>query len=83
MSEATHVWVTLRDREGKDFLRVRIPRMVPPPPMLQWGARFYIRRGVDGAYCEGDCLFVTLESQYPQSKDEMLHASGGLAEWSR
>ena len=73
-TEKTHTWVTLRDRAGKDFLRVRIPRVIPPLAVLQWGARFYVHQGRTGDYHEADCFFLTLVSQYPQTKEEILNA---------
>jgi hypothetical protein len=80
--DSSCVWVTLRDRDGKPFLRVRIPRTVPPLKILQWGPRFYFRSAHDGDYRETDCFFVTLESQYPQSRDQKLRQQEPPREWS-
>jgi hypothetical protein len=72
--QTTHVWVTLRDRDGLDVLRVRIPKQDPPITALQWGARLYVLGARADAYEEIRSLFLTLASQYPATAEEKRRA---------
>jgi len=80
-TENTHVWVTLRDRLGKECAHLRIPRAVPPLRVLQWGPRFYVRTSMDESYREADCLLVTLASQYPSTPEEKKRAHLEATAW--
>jgi hypothetical protein len=72
--QKTHHWVTLRDAAGKDFMKVRIPKQDPPLPAIQWSARIYVIGARADRYEEIFCLFLTLDSQFPQTWEEKRRA---------
>jgi hypothetical protein len=81
VSSDKFLWVTLKNREGESFQRVRIPYFTFQPLILQWGARYYLRQAGELDYQETDCFFVTLASQYPQTAEERRAAATGGREW--
>lgn len=55
--------ITLYTRDGREVTTVHVPVFNPPMEIINWGARFFVRRE-DGRYYEG-MLWPVMATQQP------------------